>query len=65
MTRQLMTAVVILLLPAAAARAADPWAPPAVSDLKRVDFARSDADFRPLFPDLEGDREKIKHLLEL
>ncbi|MCR4419410.1 MAG: hypothetical protein QHH27_02935 [Clostridia bacterium] len=30
-----------------------------------MDFARSDADFQPLFPDLEGDREKIKHLLEL
>ncbi|MGB9887139.1 MAG: WD40/YVTN/BNR-like repeat-containing protein [Moorellales bacterium] len=61
----LFTTVLLLLVPVAAARAADPWAPLEVSDIERVDFARSDVEFRPPFPDLEEDREKIKRLLEL
>jgi len=55
---------IVLASPGGPARAAD-LAAPEVGDLARVDFARSDTEFRPLFPDLEEDREKIKRLLEL
>lgn len=61
----LIAVAIILVLPVGAARASDLPAPLEADDLVTVDFARSDTDFRPLFPDLEEDRQKIVRLLAL
>ncbi|TDA70319.1 MAG: hypothetical protein D9V47_01915 [Clostridia bacterium] len=61
-----VTAVIIFALSAAAvAQAADLPPKLAVSDLERVDFYRSDTIYRPLFPEVKEDREKIERLLAL
>ncbi|TDA64086.1 MAG: hypothetical protein D9V47_14625 [Clostridia bacterium] len=59
-----ITAVIIFTL-STAARAADLLPPLEVSDLERVDFTRSNAIYRPLFPDVQEDGEKIGRLVTL